>query len=210
MREKTTDKGFDFIEADCQNKDFEGRFPCSGKIRLIRFLYRKGVPLKVGSLWIDGKGIDLKPMLYSTLDYQHTIIGVMDYPIEINFCKDYKFFFEQFNQPNWGDHNNSVEKIQLFFDRKIEPMEWKSVKEHSPKISVMENSQYDLLIFDGTDYHRGYAKAVLTTDPTNKNVYDIKYFSHETDSYINNAVMFLEIEPVSSGKMNIWRTLWKK
>lgn len=210
MIEKTTDKGLEFIEADCQNKDFEGRFRCSGKIRLIRFLYRKGVPLRVGSLWIDGKGIDLKPMFYSTLDYQHTLVGVMDYTIEINFCKDYKFFFKQFNQDGCGDHNNSVEKIQLFFDRKIEPMEWKSVEEHTPTISVMEKSQHDLLIFDGTDYHRGFAKFTLTTDPTNESVYDTKYFSHETGSQITNAVMFLEVEPVKRGHMNIWRTNWKK
>jgi hypothetical protein len=90
-------------------------------------------------------------------------------------------------------------------------MNWKSVIDgDKPELSVMENSRYDLIIWDGEDYHRGFAKAVYNqnNNENNPDFYNIKYFSHETHQYIN-AVKFLEVIPTEKNlKMNIWRTLW--
>lgn len=218
MRVKTTDKGHEYIEIDCQYKDFEGKFPCYGKIGVIRFFYKKDIPLRFDNIKIGDKEFDDK-IDYGTLDWKYLTMGMVDVFKQLEFKEGDDFVLKQFSTPNsdigttklfFDNYRNSIEKIQLFFERKIKPMEWKSVNEHKPKISVMEKSQHDLLIFDGKDYHRGYAKAVLTTEPTNENLYDIKYFSHETNSYINNALMFIEIEPVKNGHMNIWRTIWNK
>ena len=90
-------------------------------------------------------------------------------------------------------------------------MDWKSVKRDRPQINVMERSRYDLIIFDGYDYHRGFAEAKLNGSPfSGKPVYEIKYFSHETGNYIE-AVKFMEILPAEKNiKLNIWRTIWKK
>lgn len=131
MEIKTTDKGYEFIEVDCQYKDFDGKFPCDGKLRIIRFLYKKGIQLKVSGvsgIFIHNKEVDVTPMFYSTLDYGFTVIGIMDSPIvDIDFKKGDDFVFKQFNEQNskidgydvvWDRYRNSVEKIELYFDKK--------------------------------------------------------------------------------------------
>ena len=88
-------------------------------------------------------------------------------------------------------------------------MNWKSViNGDKPELSIMENSRYDLIIWDGEDYHRGFAKATPNYSRSGC-FYKIDYFSHETHQYIK-AVKFIEVAPAEKNlKMNIWRTLWE-
>jgi len=123
---KTTDKGFEFIEADCQYKDFEGDLPIDGKVSSIRFIYKKNVALRINRLFIGKNEIDWKQVHYSTLDYQYHMMGLVDLSVHnVEFKKGEKFIFKQFSDENktlpdgtkvnWDRYRNMVEKIQLFF-----------------------------------------------------------------------------------------------
>lgn len=128
MELKVTDKGHEFIEVDCQYKDFESEFSCDGKIRLIRFLYKKGTPLKIESLLIGKNEIEWQRVHYSTMDYHYHLIGLVDLTVDVEFEKGEKLVLKQFNKPNttledgtkvnWDRDRNMVEKIQLYFERK--------------------------------------------------------------------------------------------
>ena len=97
-------------------------FICDGKISVIRFFYKKGIPLKFDKIKIgDNEFDDL--IDFGTLDYFFILNGVVDVLKNFDFKKGDVFEFKQFSRENFtkdgtpynfDSYRNSVEKIQIF------------------------------------------------------------------------------------------------
>lgn len=80
-------------------------------------------------------------------------------------------------------------------------MKWKKFSECTPTFNVMFKSKHDLIIFDGSNYHRGFATYKWSE---NINLYRAEFYSIDTKNVIN-CERYLEIKPAKRGlKMNIW------
>lgn len=112
---------------DCNFKDVSDKFICDGQISLIRFIYKKGVPLYLDSLQIGDRVERFENICSSTLDYKYLLTGIYDF-IPFESLKSVKkgddFVFKQFNKPNSllldgtkidsTKYNNMVEQIIIF------------------------------------------------------------------------------------------------
>lgn len=89
-------------------------------------------------------------------------------------------------------------------------MKWKSVKKNKPMCSIMGKSQYDLLMFDGYNYHRGYATYNQTPHTADCLLVKPRYFSIDLGDYIT-PLSFLEIAPPKKASLtNVWSKVFKK
>jgi hypothetical protein len=83
-------------------------------------------------------------------------------------------------------------------------MKWKSIKKHKPTCNIMGKSEYDLLMFDGENYHRGWASYNKTDNSNDASLKNPRYYSIDAKAYIN-PLRFLEIKSARKSESgNVW------
>ena len=88
-------------------------------------------------------------------------------------------------------------------------MKWKSVKNNRPTTCSVMGHSNDLLMFDGENYHRGYALFNKSNNSNDCSLKKPRYFSIDAQAYII-PIEFLEINRAEKAiHGNIWSNQYK-